>query len=58
MQPQEPSGSSDRSQPVSARKPYEKPHLQVYGDLTEIAQTIASQTKLDGAGHPNRHFTN
>ena len=56
MKPPETARPHDASRPP--RKRYEKPTLERYGDLTEISKTIASQTQLDGSGHPNKHFTN
>jgi hypothetical protein len=47
-------GSSAR--PLS-RKTYEKPVLQVYGNLTEITQSMRLFGMNDGAAHPNRHFS-
>jgi hypothetical protein len=49
--------SPDSSNQPSTRKPYEKPQLQVYGNLAEIAKTILGTKTNDGAAHPNRHFT-
>lgn len=31
-----------------SKKPYQKPQLQVYGDLREITQTFAMNGKMDG----------
>jgi hypothetical protein len=39
------------------RKPYKKPQLQVYGNLTDLAKTILGTKTNDGSGHPNKHFT-
>lgn len=55
-----PPASTDRQEEVGhkpTRKPYVKPRLDRYGALAEISRSIASQTKLDGSGHPNKHFT-
>jgi hypothetical protein len=41
----------------ASRKSYEKPVLQIYGDLTEITQDTMLGGTNDGAGHPNKHFT-
>jgi hypothetical protein len=41
----------------SPRKSYEKPVLQIYGDLTEITQATMLSGTNDGAAHPNKHFT-
>jgi hypothetical protein len=30
-----------------SKKPYQKPELQVYGDLREITQTFATKGKMD-----------
>jgi hypothetical protein len=39
------------------RKPYQKPRLEVYGDLTEITQSVTGSRMNDGAAHANKHFT-
>jgi hypothetical protein len=39
------------------RQPYQKPVLQVYGDLGAITQNMTGSGMNDGAGHPNKHFT-
>ena len=57
MKPQARSTSADRTSETPARKPYNKPRLEVYGDLTDIAKSLSSGTKNDGSGHPNKHFT-
>ena len=49
-------GHESTASPES-RKPYEKPVLQVYGELTEITQATRFTGANDGAGHPNKHFT-
>ncbi len=49
--PEKPSGQT----PV--RKAYEKPELQVYGDLAEITQAAMGSNANDGDAHPNKHFT-
>ena len=58
MKEHERSGVSDGSSasPLS-RKWYEKPVLQVYGDLTTITQATMLSGSNDGASHPNKHFT-
>jgi hypothetical protein len=56
-QPQDSSASNERSSQAPARKAYEKPQLQVYGDLAEITQGILGSQTNDGSGHPNKHFT-
>jgi hypothetical protein len=42
---------------AQGRKPYHKPQLQVYGDLTEITKSQLGSGMSDGAAHPNMHFT-
>ena len=39
------------------RKRYEKPVLEMYGDLAEITQSVKGKNKKDGARHVNKHFT-
>jgi hypothetical protein len=57
MKPQDTSVSKERSDGAPKRKVYEKPELQVYGDLAEITQAVAGSKNADGSGHPNKHFT-
>lgn len=57
MKPPTTPASTDSSSQAPTRKPYQKPQLQVYGDLAEITKTLAGSKTLDGSGHPNRHFT-
>jgi hypothetical protein len=47
----------DGSIQAHTRKAYQKPQLQVYGDLAEITKSIMGSKTADGAGHPNKHFT-
>jgi hypothetical protein len=54
--PNAPANDENPSAPPT-RKPYEKPQLQVYGDLAEITKSVAGSKANDGASHPNRHFT-
>jgi hypothetical protein len=54
--PHAPATDENPSEPPT-RKAYQKPQLQVYGDLAEITKTIAGSNTNDGAGHPNKHFT-
>ena len=56
MKPEDSATADDRV-PAAQRKPYEKPRLEVYGDLTDIARAQGSGAKNDGSGHPNKHFT-
>jgi len=46
-----------KPQPTPPRKAYEKPQLQVYGDLAEIVKDVRDNGNNDGTAHPNRHFT-
>ena len=57
MKPQNAPASEDRSSEAPTRKAYQKPQLQVYGDLAEITKTILGSKTNDGSGHPNKHFT-
>ena len=58
MKPQDDTPDSDkRSSPAPTRKAYQKPQLQVYGDLAEITKSLVGSKTNDGSGHPNRHFT-
>jgi hypothetical protein len=57
MKPQDTPASDKTSSPPPARKAYQKPQLQVYGDLAKITGNIAGSKASDGAGHPNKHFT-
>jgi hypothetical protein len=55
--PQDPLVAAERSPQRPPRKTYQKPELQLYGDLAEITQGIAGSKTNDGSGHPNMHFT-
>lgn len=58
MSEHERSGAGDQSAASpDSRKPYEKPVLQIYGELTEITQATMLTGANDGATHPNKHFT-
>jgi len=39
------------------RKRYEKPVLDLYGDLIEITQSVKGKNMKDGASHPNKFYT-
>ena len=56
MKPNAPAPDGNESKPPT-RKPYQKPQLQVYGDLAEITKSLSGTQTNDGAGHPNKHFT-
>jgi len=55
--PQDTPVAAQRSSETPPRKAYQKPELQVYGDLTEITQALAGSKTTDGGGTPNKHFT-
>jgi hypothetical protein len=58
MSEQERSEAGDHwSAPPGSRKAYEKPVLQIYGELTEMTQATMLSGVNDGAAHPNKHFT-
>ena len=57
MKPQDAQAAAEPSNQAPARKVYQKPELQVYGDLAEITQSNFGSKTNDGAGHPNKHFT-
>lgn len=54
--PHAPAPDENPSEPPT-RKAYQKPQVQVYGDLAAITKTLAGANTNDGAGHPNKHFT-
>ena len=56
MKPQDIPASDEQSSQAPARKPYQKPQLQIYGDLAEITKTVKS-TKTDDGGHGAHNFT-
>jgi hypothetical protein len=57
MKPTEVPSSDDRLSQPPARKTYQKPRLQVYGDLAEITKSVLGFKTNDGSGHPNKHST-
>lgn len=57
IKPQDTPASDEKSSPTPTRKAYQKPQLQVYGDLTEITKSVVGTKMSDGSGHPNMHFT-
>ena len=57
MTPKNTPASDDKPSQAPTRKTYQKPQLQVYGDLAEITNSILGSKTNDGAGHPNKHFT-
>jgi hypothetical protein len=48
---------SDANETPPPRKPYQKPRLQVYGDLSAITHARTTVGTSDGGAHPNKHFT-
>jgi hypothetical protein len=58
MNQEDPRPLDGRSKQVAPRKPYHRPVLEVYGDLTEITQSMMGMMMMnDGASHANKHFT-
>lgn len=57
MKPQDPPAPEEKSSQLPSRKAYQKPQLQVYGDLAEIVKSVLGTNMNDGTGHPNKHFT-
>ena len=57
MKPQDAPAPDEKLIQTPGRKAYQKPQLQVYGDLAEITKTIFGSKTNDGSGHPNKHFT-
>jgi hypothetical protein len=57
MKPRDIPADDESTSQAPTRRPYTKPQLQVYGDLAEITRTVGGSKTLDGAGHPNKHFT-
>ena len=55
--PQDQRSAEERVDQAPARRPYQKPALQAYGDLAEITKGIVGTKTNDGSGHPNKHFT-
>jgi hypothetical protein len=50
--------ADERSSPAPTRKAYQKPQLQIYGDLAEITQSQTTLANSDGGTHPNKRHTN
>ena len=48
---------NQRTMDEIVRKPYQKPRLEVYGDLADLSASVAGNMHADGLGHPNKHFT-
>jgi len=45
------------SRATPPRNRYDKPVLEMYGDLAEITQSVKGKNMKDGATHVNKHFT-
>jgi len=54
---QDASGVDKGSSPAPTRKDYQKPQLQVYGELGALTRAVLGAMANDGSGHPNKHFT-
>jgi hypothetical protein len=57
MEPHNTPVSDKGTSQAPARKTYQKPQLQIYGDLAEITKSQFGTTANDGAGATNMHFT-
>jgi hypothetical protein len=57
MESQKAPASAKEPSQAPARKSYQKPQLQIYGDLAEITKSKFGATANDGAGVANMHFT-
>jgi len=57
MKAQDIRSSDERSGQALPRKPYQKPRVELYGDLAEIAKAVVGVMLPDGSAHQNKHFT-
>jgi hypothetical protein len=57
MEPHNKPASDELTSQSPARKPYQKPRLQIYGDLAEITKAVFGTKANDGGGATNMHFT-
>jgi hypothetical protein len=57
MEPLNTPSSDKGTSQAPARKPYQKPRLQIYGDLAEITKANFGTKANDGSGGTNMHFT-
>ena len=57
MTGQDSPAADDRSSHAPKRKAYQKPELQVYGDLAKMTNTNFGSKSNDGGGAVNMHFT-
>jgi len=55
--PKDTSANTGGSEKEPKRRPYQKPDLLVYGDLTKITQTVRGSNAADGGSQSNKHFT-
>jgi hypothetical protein len=56
MKPDERTATNEPDRTVP-KKAYHKPRLEIYGDLTDISQSLNMGMVNDGRAHPNKHFT-
>jgi hypothetical protein len=57
MKPHDTPVSDDRADEKPPRKAYQKPELQVYGDLAEITKSAQGSNATDNGTHNNKHYT-
>jgi hypothetical protein len=57
MEPHNTPVSDKGTSQAPARKAYQKPQLQIYGDLAEITKAQFGTTANDGQGATNMHYT-
>ena len=57
MEPNNTPVSDKGTSQTPARKAYQKPQLQIYGDLAKITKSLFGATANDGSGATNMHFT-
>ena len=57
MEPHNTPVSDKGTSQAPARKAYQKPHLQIYGELAEITKATFGTTANDGSNATNMHFT-
>jgi hypothetical protein len=57
MKPHDTPVPDDRPDGKQARKVYQKPELQVYGDLAEITKSLQGSNQTDNGTHNNKHYT-
>ena len=55
--PQDMPVAAEPSPETPPRKTYQKPELQVYGDLVQITQAVSGTKTNDGSSNPAMHFT-